>query len=140
MGEFNYTLIVSQYYHSRHSFIVKHDSNTFIENAKKFASELMVHKRGEPQEWHRPIEESLGDLTYRPESEIRRRYNINDSGDIYFISSKYANYCKDAAIEYSEDSRRETVGFKQKKVLDAISQHHAYAKVKEIVEKYFEIA
>jgi hypothetical protein len=82
----------------------------------------------------------LGDLTYRPETEIRSRYNVNDSGDIYFIQSKYANYCKCVAIEYAEDSRREGVGFKQKKVLDAISKNHDPRKVNEIIKKYFEIA
>jgi len=140
MEEFNYTLIISQYYHSRHSYIVKHDSDTFLDTARKFAAELMEYKRGDPQEWLRPINESLGDLIYRPDNKIRSRYNINDSGDIYFIQSKYANYCKCIAVEYADDSRREAIGFKRKEVLNKISERHNRDTVKAIVEKYFEIA
>jgi len=132
---YKYTLIISQYYHSRHSFIVKHDEN-FIGNARKFAIELMAYKR--EQENKRGI--YLGDLdekyTY---GGICPRYNINDSGDIYFTQTHFANNCKDIAIQYARDSFKESRGYKKKAVVEAISKHHNYNRVKEIVEKYFEI-
>jgi hypothetical protein len=140
MGDFNFTLIISQYRWSRHSFIVKFEDN-FLEKAKAFATELMTYKRGKNNNgWAKPPEENLGDLTYHKDDKIYPRYNVNDAGDIYFINTKYANYCKDVAFEYAETSRRETVGYKPKALIDDISTHHNYNKVKEILEKHFEIA
>lgn len=133
--EYKYSLIVSQYYFSRHMFIV-HIKEDFIEKAKQFAYELMVYKRSEDCE----RELYAGDLDYIKDGEIRRRYNTNDSGDIYFIQSPYANYCMHEAIEFREDSIRESRGFQKKSITNAISEHHDYRKVKEIVGKYFEIA
>ena len=130
---FQYTLIVSQYYHSRHTFIVKHDEN-FIENAKKFTLELIAYKRSSDNK--RPP--WIGDLEIvRPE--ISPRYNVNDTGDIYFIQSDYANHCKDVAIDFREDSNREKRGFRSKQETDEISKHHDYQEVKRIVKKHFEI-
>jgi hypothetical protein len=135
--DFKYCLIVSQYYHSRHMFIVNITDN-FIEKARAFAIELMSYKRGEEAQGRKNY---LGDLDpdYCKE-ELRSRYNINDSGDIYFINSLYANRCMLEAFNYKEDSRRETVGFKRKDVLESISKHHNYDRVCEIVKKHFEIA
>lgn len=133
--EFKYSLIISQYYYSRHMFIV-HLKEDFLENAKSFAAELMTYKRDEDCK----REMYLGDFDYIKDSEIRRRYNINDSGDIYFIQSPYINYLMNEAIDYHEDSLRESRGFQKKAITNAISDHHNYRKVKEIVEKYFEIA
>jgi hypothetical protein len=108
----------------------------FLEKAKEFAKELMIYKRDEDCK----REMYLGDFDYIKDNEIRRRYNINDSGDIYFLQSSYANYCMDEAIGYREDSLRESRGFQKKAITNAIDEHHNYRKVKEIVEKYFEIA
>jgi hypothetical protein len=117
-------------------FIVKIGED-FIEKARAFAAELMSYKRAE---WcSRKL--YLGDLD--PEyckQEIRARYNINDSGDIYFINSKFANYCMWTSWEYKECSRREAAGFKKKDVLRDIREHHNYDKIHGIVEKYFKIA
>jgi hypothetical protein len=141
MPDLRYSLIVSQYYHSRHMFIVKIDEN-FIDNARKFACELMEYKRSSlPDDFYSSRGKYLGDLD--PEycgEKLRPRYNINDTGDIYFINFKYANRCMYEAFEYREDSRRESVGFKKKSVTDSIAEHHNRDRVKEILEKYFEIA
>lgn len=133
---YKYTLIISQFYHSRHMFIVQHTED-FIEKAREFAKELITYKRGD--DYH--IEETyIGDLDPKyVTKEIRQRYNINDRGDIYFIQSDYANYCKDIAMGYKEDSLREGKGRQPKKITDLISEHHNFQKVKELVEKYFEI-
>jgi hypothetical protein len=133
---YKYTLIISQYYHSRHFFIVEHNPD-FMEKARSFVNELMVYKReaGSTREMY------LGDLDPEYTSgEIRGRYNINDSGDIYFLQSNYANYLMGESWEYKEHSRRESRGYQNKKVTEAISQHHDYNRVKDIVKKYFEIA
>jgi hypothetical protein len=116
-------------------FIVHHKED-FLENAKIFATELMNYKRDEDCK----REMYLGDLDYIKDDEVRRRYNINDSGDIYFIQSPYVNYCMHEVINYHEDSLRERRGFQKKAITNAISDRHDYRKVKEIVEKYFEIA
>jgi hypothetical protein len=135
---YKYTLIISQFFHSRHMFIVKHDEK-FLINAKKCTEELIKYKRDEN---YPRTEMYLGDLDpkFCKPDEIKPRYNINDRGDIYFIQSEYANYCKDVAIEYHEHSLRESKGYQRKAVTEAISKYHDYLKFKEIVERYFEIA
>lgn len=131
---YKYTLIISQFYYSRHFFIIKHDEN-FIENAKKFAIDLIEYKRCE--ETDRPP--YIGDLEYATE-QIRPRYNINDQGDIYFLQSNYANFCMGESWTYQRDSMRESRGFQSKAVLNRISNHHDLGRVMSIVKKYFEIA
>ena len=133
--DYKYSLIVSQYYHSRHMFIV-HIKNDFKLKAKEFSYDLMTYKRDEDCQ----RELYAGDLDYIKDNEIRRRYNVNESGDIYFIQSPYANYCMGVAMEYQEDSFRESKGYQKKAITNAIADYHNYQKVKEIVEKYFEIA
>lgn len=134
--KYKYTLIISQYYHSRHMFIVQHTED-FIERAKKFAYELMEYKRDE--DYKRELR--AGDLDYIKDSEVRQRYNINDSGDIYLIQSNYVNYLMNVANEYHETTVLESRerGSKSKRVMNEIAEHHQYTLVKEIVEKYFEI-
>jgi hypothetical protein len=140
MRDYNYTLIVSQYRWSRHQFIVKCKPD-FLEKAKAFATELMACKRGiEDAPWRKPIAESLGDLTYHKDDMIYPRYNINDAGDIYFINSNYCNSLKNEILEYAEHSRREAQGYKPKGMAEDIQEHHNFMKVKEILEKYFEMA
>lgn len=133
--EYKYTLIVSQYYHSRHTFIVHHTED-FIERAKKFAAELIVYKRDEGSEEGM----YLGDLDYIKDDKIRSRYNINDQGDIYFIQSGYAHFLKDRAVEFSTVSDRENRGYQSQRITDAIAEHHSYRKIKEIVKRHFKIA
>ena len=133
---YKYTLIISQYYYSRHYFIVHHTED-FIEKATEFAKELMTYKRDEGNE----KEIYLGDLDPKYVGDGKRqRYNINDSGDIYFIQSDYANRLAAETWSYKEDTRRESRGFQKKEVTRSIDEHHSYKKVAEIVEKYFVIA
>jgi hypothetical protein len=133
---YKHTLIISQFYYSRHFFIVKHDEN-FIENAREFALELVAHKRS----FETDRELYIGDLDPKySKGEIRQRYNVNDQGDIYFLQSDYANFLMGESWSYKEDTRRESRGFQKKEVVERISKHHSYKNVKEIVEKYFEIA
>lgn len=137
INTYNYTLIISQYYYSRHFFMVKH-GNHFLENAREFATELMTYKRGED---YYKKEFYLGDLDPQyVQKEIRSRYNINDAGDIYFLQSNYANYLMCESWSYKEDTRRESRGFQKKVDEQAISDRHNYGIIKDIVERHFEIA
>lgn len=108
--DFKYVLIVSQYWYSRFAFIVKFNKDTFIENAKKCVAELEKYKREE----NTSGELDYGDLVYRDSSKIFRRYNINDSGDIYFILSECANSLKHDVIEFHDESLREARGFQKR--------------------------
>jgi len=134
--DYKYTVIISQYYHSRHSFIVKFDADKFKEQAKKVVAELEQYKRDAG--CTRDID--LGDLVYKDTDEIYSRYNINDYGDIYFLNCFTVNGCAQNVTEYREVSNRESRGYKRKAVISAIEEHHNYSQVKKIVEKYFEVA
>jgi len=133
---YKYTLIVSQYSHSRHMYIVKHDPETFIETAKNFARELMSYKRGTNEAVE---DKDLGDLVYNPTAEIRSRYNINDYGDIYFINGQYANRLMEEAGNYYVDCYRECRSYVKKELERRIYEHHNGRNVTEILKKYFEI-
>jgi hypothetical protein len=115
---------------------VKFEGDKFLEKAKSLVAELENYKRRPGYE--RDIE--YGDLTYYPVDKIASRSNVNDQGDIYFVNSKYANYCKCEAEEYLETTIRESRGYIKVEIKDSISEHHYYDRVKRIVEKYFEIA
>ncbi|MGO4496484.1 hypothetical protein AB4114_11360 [Paenibacillus sp. 2RAB27] len=133
---FNYVLIISQYYYSRHFFIVKRPSD-FLDKAREFAKELMTYKREETS----TREMYLGDLDPKYSGDgSRTRFNINDSGDIYLLQSDYANKLMWESWSYKEDSRRESRGFQKKEVTQSIDKHHNYDNVADIVKKYFEIS
>ena len=134
--DYKYTVIISQYYHSRHAFIVKFDADKFKEQAKKVVAELEQYKRD--SDYKKDI--NFGDLTYRETDEIYSRYNINDYGDIYFLNCPTVNKCSQIVSEYREDSIRESKGYKKKTVINAIEEHHNYSQVRRIIDKYFEVA
>ncbi len=124
-------LIESQYYFSRHYFLVEYDSNTFPDQAKFFVNELEKYKR--KSDVAKPIE--YGDLEYfEPD---RRRYNINDSGDIYFTIFNTATGALREIKEEWERSNREGRGFQRKEVLENIAAHHNYQRVWEMIDKHF---
>lgn len=137
-NEYRVTLIISQYYHSYHYFIVMIPNNVnFIRTLREFTKELDCYKGST-----RCLKNS--DVFYYEETdEIEHRYNVNSNGDIYFL-----NFCtSNAAQQYIQKSIHETNetryfrrGYKKKSVLEDIRKHHDYDKVREIVEKHFVIA
>ena len=136
MKGYKYTVIISQYYHSRHSIIVEFNNDEFIEQAKALVRDLEGYKRRDNAKPY-----NYADIGYHKfGDDIKRRYNINDEGDIYFINSKFANYCKDIAVEFAMDSRREKVGFKRKQVLEDIGKHHRENHIVAIIKRHFTIA
>ena len=133
---YGYTLIVSQYYHTHHQFIVKYDDN-FMEKAKSTARELIKYKRDEDCK----KEEYLGDLAFPFSSDrIRARYNINDiCGDIYFINCETVEEALRSYSHYIKKSMMTSKGYKKKSVLEAIDVHHQVKFVKAIIKRHFEI-
>lgn len=135
MNNFNYTLIVSQYHHSYHLFVVKFEAENYVEKYKRFVAELCDYKR---KNKYAPI--YTGDLGSRANTDtIYRRYNLNDEGDIYLINEYSIAGCIYLAKRYGEDALRFSKGYKKKEVLQNISEHHDNEEVKSIVSKYFEI-
>ena len=133
---YKYILIVSQYYHTYHQFIVKYDDK-FIEKAKSTARDLIKYKRGEDCE----KEECLGDLTYPFSSDrIRARYNINDiCGDIYFINCETLEEVLCSYSHYIKESMKASRVYKKKSVLEDIDVYHQVKFVRAIIKKHFEI-
>ena len=135
-----YCLIVSQYRHSYHTFIVKQIKD--ISNHKyalmKLVEELEVYKRD--TEDTRKIH--FGDLEYLLDDnkEIFYRYNVNDTGDIYIIHHNSIDRIKEEAIHYELQGYKDSRRYISQKVMEDVSQHHYYETIKQIVKKYFEIA
>ena len=129
---YKYTLIVSQYYHSYHQFIVGHDKN-FLEDVKNMARELIEYKRDEERE------EYLGDLSYYTDGKIRSRYNINDEGDIYIINFETLESAIYHLMKYNEDGIIASNGYKRKDVMRDIYKHHDYDEIRNIINKHLNI-
>ncbi len=135
-----YCLIVSQYRHSYHTFIVKQIED--ISNHKyalmKLVEELEKYKRDteDTRETH------FGDLEYLLDDSkgIFYRYNVNDTGDIYVIHHESINRLKEEAIHYELNGYKDGRRYISQKVIQDVSQHHYYETIKRIVTKYFEIA
>ena len=133
MDKPKYLLIVSQYYHSRHCFVVPADENTYRDNAKALITDLEKYKRRSDND--SPVH--LGDKEELFYPNISWRWNVNDSGDIYFIPCYSIAGAIHRCKEYWEHSYRDSRGFKRKDILENISNHHNYDNVREIVNRYF---
>lgn len=135
-----YCLIVSQYRHSYHTFIVKQieDINSHKSALLATVEELEKYKRNfdDTREIH------FGDLEYFLDSnkEIYYRYNVNDDGDIYIIHHSSINRLKEEATHYELESYKDSRRYISKKVIEDVSHHHYYETIRKIIEKHFEIA
>ncbi|MGN1326533.1 MAG: hypothetical protein ACI4VQ_00380 [Clostridia bacterium] len=130
--EYKYTLLISQYYHSRYSFIIEFPEN-FFDIMKKFIEEIEDYKRDNKG---RPY--AYGDIGYlKSQNHIGYRYNINDEGDIYIINSNSINDLKDITNEYFLKSYRESKQYIKKQIINDINNHHDYETIENIVKKYF---
>jgi len=137
MNEYKYTLIISQYWHSYHYFIVKCNEKTFVKQMQELTLELDNYKGGGIENNHI----SQSDPFYSCGSgEIRSRYNVNANGDIYFINSCYVNNLQGVIQRSISDTKYSRQGFKKKSVLEDISKNHNYNEIFKIIEKHFEIA
>lgn len=140
MEDIRYCLIVSQYRHSYHTFIVKIPSDiaTFKSCLLGVVEELEKYKRS-PEDTR---EIHYGDLEYLLDNskEIFHSYNINDAGDIYIRNYNSINSLKDEAVHYEGKMYFKSRGRIANYILEDVSKHHSYTRIYEIIEKYFEIA
>ena len=140
MREIKYFLIISQYRHSYHTFIAKviEDIPTFKSALLGLVEELENYKRESDDN----REKRYGDLEYLLDDskEIMYRYNVNDSGDIYIINHESINRLKEEASYYELQGYKDSRRYISKKIIEDVSKHHNHQKIREIIEKYFEIA
>lgn len=134
-NKFKFTLIISQYYHSWHYFIVEHNEETFIKQMQELTKELDKYKGGGIGD--KRINQS--DPYYGDLGTIRYRYNVNANGDIYFINSHSVNDLQQIIQRDINDTRYSRQGFKKKAITDDINKNHNYNDVSKIINKYFEI-
>lgn len=140
--KYKYCLIVSQMYYSYHCLIVKIPDNykEYLEKFRHLIKELEVYKSGESNE----TDLYLGD--FEPKyagNEIRYRYNLNSChGDLYFINS---NKVENLLFEVTGYKKTEFELIKSwgkrkiNKIEPELEKRHEYKKIKEIIEKYFEL-
>ena len=141
MKKYQYTLIVSQYYFSRHMFVVKYDSETFKDTSRAFATELMEYKRAGREGSQRC---PLGDLDSKYFKLDSYRHNINDFGDIYFINSEDTDHLEYVGDKYKKDCINDLTHYdkrtnRYKNACNEIAVNHRYETVQSIVKKHFEI-
>lgn len=131
-----YLLIVSQYRWSRHMFICELPTGkSLFQNARALIEELENYKRTDKD---KPID--YGDMQGKHYSGANRRYNVNDSGDIYFIPlSSLSKRGLHEIKTYWEDSYKGHQGFKSNEQTNSIYEHHDYAIISEMVMKYFTV-
>lgn len=138
MSDYRYTLIISQYWHSYHYFIVKFNENTFVKQMQELTKELDKHKGGGVNDNH-AITQSDPFYEYQ-DKEIHRRYNVNGNGDIYFLNSISANKCQEIIQNSISETKFSRQGFKKKAITDDINKNHSYGDIAKIIKKHFEIA
>ncbi len=130
-------LIISQYRWSRHMFIVesKSDDQEYLKVSQKLIEELEDYKR---------ISINRGDYNYGDMQEpffggMKRRHNVNDSGDIYFIPCISITHALKEIKEYWDTSRRESRGYKKRELEKSVDDHHNVAIIRDIVSRHFNI-
>lgn len=140
MSEYKYTLIVSQFYHSYHVFIVKFDEDKYWEQMRNLTKKLCEYKRGTDKYFSNKSLECGDPYSRKKEKEPCFRYNVNDYGDIYFLNFISVNDALDAAKKYFDYERTESRGYKRKSIQEEISKCHDKNKILEIIESIYEIA
>lgn len=137
MDEYKFTLIVSQYYHDYHYFIVEFDKNTFFDNMRALTIDLDRYKGGGENSRHAVTESDP--FYYEKSEKIYRRYNVNGNGDIYFLNFAYVNTVQQEIQKMIRESRYARQGFKKRAVIEAIGKCHSYNDVAKIIQKHFKI-
>lgn len=132
-----YCLIVSQYYYSRHCYIVEYDPDSFLYSARGLIEELEVYKRTKELQ---AFAIYYGDLSKEHYTPGRQRYNVNDIGDIYFLIKSTANGLLYDFREFQMASYKESRGYQRKNVEQRVSENHDWCTVSDIVSKYFVLA
>lgn len=134
MSRPKFVIITSQYWDEGHVFLCEYGDN-FINAAKRTVEQLEDYKReeGSKKEYY------YGDLNYFNKNEIKNRYNLNDSGDIYFVM---AWSTKDLVEKYKnqlEEVKRYYRGRRTKKIINECNKHHSFKVIAKIVEDNFKM-
>lgn len=136
-----YVLIVSQYYHSYVQKICMVQDD-FVVEARKMIEELEDYKRDAEEKKTRPV--YYGDLDEKYGEHIERvleeggRFNLNDSGDIYFELSDSMDYLIDEIVEYTKKSEESyKINRRSKRIMEDVSKHHAKSVIADIIKKHF---
>lgn len=135
--EVKYILIVSQYYHSRHFFVISTDFEDadYYRAARDLIVDLEAHKRD--RSVVRPPQ--YGDMDQEYFRGKTRRYNINDSGDIYFIPCYSMEQVLNISKEFWEHSKRDSRGYIKNVIQKQIGDHHFYSDIRKLVAEHFTI-
>ncbi len=140
MENVKYILIVSQYYYSHHCFVVSAAEENFREKALTLIEKLEDYKRDEGDQrdyrYGYPRENAYTDISVR--------WNVNDSGDIYFIPCQSISSAMSQAKEYNSNllfiSKFQGMPKKQHKKIELnIANHHRFGDIRNIVGSVFEI-
>ncbi|MDE5741354.1 MAG: hypothetical protein K2H90_02785 [Oscillospiraceae bacterium] len=142
MENVKYILIVSQYYYSHHCFAVSATEDNFREKALTLIEKLEDYKRSEDDQ----REYSYGYPRDEAYTNISFRWNVNDVGDIYFIPCQSVLAALNNAAEYNSElqyvKKFNVRGMPKKRLAQieaAVSKHHRYCDIRDIVESIFEI-
>lgn len=132
-----FVIITSQYWDEGHIFLCEYNDD-FIDRAKRTVEQLEDYKReeGNTKDYY------YGDLKYFNENEIRSRYNLNDSGDIYFVmawSTRDLVEKHKKQLEEAEKYRRGRRGRRAKRIINECDKHHSYKEIARIIEDNFKM-
>ena len=128
-------LIVSQYYYSRYCFLAVYNPDTFRAQAMACVAALEDYKR--PQGDPRSI--NYGDLSDEWYRKGARRYNVNDSGDIYFVMGDSVDELLPEIRDYYQSAERERHLDRRKGTAKKIALHHQASVVYGIVKSIFNL-
>lgn len=134
MNRPKFVIVTSQYWDEGHVFVCEYDK-CFINNAKKAVEQLEDYKRdnGSDKEYY------YGDLKYFNENKITNRYNLNDSGDIYFVMAWSISDLLQKYNNQLEDIKRYYRGRRTKKILNECNEHHSFKVIAKIIEDNFKM-
>ena len=138
-----YVLVISQYYHSYIQKVCMVQADV-ISSARGMIEELEKYKRYPEEKKTRQV--YYGDLSEEYEERTERvlrnggRINLNDAGDIYFELSDSLNHLLLEIKEYEEKGRRSYgCNKRDKRIMNAIEEHHDSDAIINIIKKYFVI-
>lgn len=134
MNKPKFVIITSQYWDEGHVFLCEYNDD-FIDRAKRTVEQLENYKReeGNTKEYY------YGDLNYFDENKIKNRYNLNDSGDIYFVM---AWSIKDLVTKHEnqlEEIKNYYRGRITKRIISECNKHHSYEVIARIIEENFKM-
>lgn len=140
MENVKYILIVSQHYYSRHCFVVSAAEENFREKALTLIEKLEDYKRSDDDQ----REYKYGSERETAYLDVSKRWNVNDTGDIYFMPCRSISDAMDLAREHDSIVwfDRQFKGAPKKrleKIESDIFKHHSIRKIKDIVGSVFEI-